>query len=135
MPAEFKDDAMRNFFRGKFEEFINGSNGHHRKKVLSECSSSVIEKADFAEEHTERRKCELEYVRSVGAGFAKVEEADVVIESSTGNHENLIDDDSSPVTDNFSTLHQDNREFSCSLFKREWKELKNTILITEKFAY
>ena len=25
MPAEFKDDAMRNFFRRKFEEFVNDS--------------------------------------------------------------------------------------------------------------
>ena len=53
MPAEFKDDAMRNFFRGKFEEFVNGSNGDKRKNVLRDHSSSAIEKADFAEEHTE----------------------------------------------------------------------------------
>ena len=107
MPAEFKDDAMRNFFRGKFEEFVNGSNGDHRKNMLIDYSSSAIEKADFGEVHTERRKCELEYVRGMSAGFDDVEEVEVPFESSTWNHDNLIDDGSTPETDNFSTLQQD----------------------------
>ena len=118
MPAEFKDDAMRNFYRGKFEEFVNGSNGDHRKNMLNDYSTSAIKKADFAEVHTERRKCELEYVRNVGADFADVE-LEVPIESSTGNHDNLIDDDSNPEIANFYTLQQGSKKFNCSLFKRE----------------
>ena len=86
---------------------------------MNDFSSSAIEKADFAEVHTERRKCELEYVRGVGAGFDHVDEVEVPFESSTWNHDNPIDDGSKPKTDNFSILQQDSREFNCSLFKLE----------------
>ena len=119
MPAQFKDNAMRSFFRGKFEEFINGSNSDHRRNLLNDYSSSAVEKADFADEHIERRKCELEYVRGMGSGFADVEEAEVSKKSSTGNPRNLIDVNLNPIGDKFFTLQQDRGGISCSLFKRE----------------
>ena len=65
MPAEFKDDAMRNFFRSKFEEFINDSvnfvkDSDNTRNSLIDKFSNGLENADFAAEHTERRKSELE---------------------------------------------------------------------------
>ena len=66
MPAEFKDDTMRNFFRAKFEDFVNGpvnftmKDGDHKWSFLSVSSCISVKNADFGEEHLERRKTELE---------------------------------------------------------------------------
>ena len=134
MPAEFRDDAMRNFFRVKFEEFVDTSGNlvmkdkDHRMNFLNSRSSRAPENADFAEEHLERRKIEIEYVKSRSTGFVDLEEAGGSCESSSGTHDKLIDDDSSKVTDEFFTLEKDGRGKYCSLFNREVDKAQKQIL-------
>ena len=64
----------------------------------------------------------------MGTGLTDIEEADVPIESSTGNHDKLIDDDSNPVTDNFFTLQQDSRGINRSLFQREVERARDQFI-------
>ena len=66
MPAEFKDEAMRNFFRVKFEQFRE-SGSKLGKKVTNLNLGGVQEKSiaqemDFAEEHLERRSVQEQYL-------------------------------------------------------------------------
>ena len=44
MPAEFNDDAMRTFFSGKFDEFVNGSANPNRKcdDNSKSCSTGLV---------------------------------------------------------------------------------------------
>ena len=69
MPAEFTDDTIRNFFRIKFEQFVNSSRGvavednNYSGSILSSQMSQVHENADFSKEHSKRREAELEYYR------------------------------------------------------------------------
>ena len=125
MPAEFKDDTMRNFFRVKFEEFVVGSvefvmkADAYRGSFLSDHSCNASQNADFAEEHLERRKAELEYVNGRSTEVADLEEADVQIESSKKKHFIVINGDSPPVAEDFFTLKEDDTGVNCSLFNRE----------------
>ena len=127
MPTEFKDDAMRKFFKAKFEEFVNDSvnplvnNGDHIRSSFPDCNSEALEKADFAEEHTERRKIELEYAKCNGTSFVDVQEADVSLESYTQNHDKLVSDDSHPVSDDIDKLHEDDSGINSSAFNHELK--------------
>ena len=71
MPAEFKNQAMRNFFRLKFEQF-NNIFGHEMKdadafgKILEDSRVSMREELDFALEHSERQRVEVEYLTANG---------------------------------------------------------------------
>ena len=64
MPAEFRDDTMRNFFRVKYEEFVDGTgNFLARDDDMKDNFSpgpnrSASGKVDFAKEHKERQKYE-----------------------------------------------------------------------------
>ena len=125
MPAEFKDDAMRNFFRRKFEEFVNDSvnpftkNSDHMSNFLTDCSSNASENADFAKEHTERCKIELEYTQCSDTSFLAVEEADVSMESPSEDHDKLLNDILPPISDNIGTLEEDGSGINYSAFNRE----------------
>ena len=59
MPAEFKDEAMRNFFRVKFEQFREGGSKLCKKKAhvnfLGVQEESIPQDMDFAHKHSERR--------------------------------------------------------------------------------
>ena len=85
MPAEFKDDTMRTFFRCKFEEFINDSvnsnikHGNRIRNFLSTRSSDAFENADFEEEHEERCKIEQEYAKCIGTSFIDAEKVDFLM--------------------------------------------------------
>ena len=89
MPAEFSDDIMRNFFRVKFEQFVDSSGSvimkddDHRVSFLNNRSTKAPEDADFAEEHLERRKAELQYCKSTSSGVVDQEESDIRMESSS----------------------------------------------------
>ena len=85
MPSEFKDDEMRTFFRAKFQQFVRSSENlimkdGHRKNIMNGPSCSTLENADFAEEHLERRKFQLEYARNGGIDLVDLEKANVLIE-------------------------------------------------------
>ena len=116
MPAEFKDDTMRNFFRVKFEDFVDGAvnftmkDGDHKRSFLSGSSYSSVEYADFAEEHFERRKTELEYVKSRVTDVVDLEEV---------NHDILVDYDSPIETGDFFTSKDDDKGVNCSFFNHE----------------
>ena len=86
---------------------------------MTDRSSRASEKADFAEEHTERRKIELEYAGCCSTSFVDQEEGDVSMQSSTENYDKLIDDDSHPISDDIGMLAEDGREISCLRFNRE----------------
>ena len=99
MPAEFKDDEMRNFYRVKFEQFLDNSvnlinmkDGDHSDSFWSGRNCGSLENADFAEVHQERRKAELEYSRGRHTTTDDLEETDVSTEPSRENHGKLIDD-------------------------------------------
>ena len=65
MPANFKDDAMRTYFRSKFEQFIGGvdrKNDHSCNNILGAITDIPLEDMDFPHEHSEKRRAELEYV-------------------------------------------------------------------------
>ena len=59
MPAEFKDEAMRDFFSVKFQQFRE--NGTYLIKKAADVNlvdiqiESYPHEMDFAEEHSERR--------------------------------------------------------------------------------
>ena len=131
MPAEFKDDAMRNFYRIKFEQFVGNSgnlimkDGHHSGSFLSCRRSNTVEGSDFAEEHLERRKAELEYARDRGSALVDMEEVDVPIQPSTKNdNKKLTDHDPLTLEDNFFTMEDDGRRFN-HLFNIEVKRAQN----------
>ena len=130
MPAEFKDDTMRTFFRCKFEEFINDSVNSHIKhgnrisNFMSTRSSDAFENADFEDEHEERCKIEQEYAKCIGTSFIDAEKADFSMQSSTENHDKLIDDDSPLISGDVGTLKEDGRGINRSLFKREVKRAR-----------
>ena len=116
MPAEFKDDTMRNFFRSKFEDFVNGpvnytmKDGDHKLGYLCGSSSSSVENADFAEEHFERCKTELEYLKGRGTDVVDLEKV---------NHDMFIDCESPPETRDFFAAKENDKGVSCSLFNQE----------------
>ena len=118
MPAEFRDSTMRDFFRVKFEQFADSSGSiimnddDYRGNISSDLSSTAPENADFAEEHMERRKAELQYDRSTDSEADDQEGPDKQIESSS--RENLP-----PVTIEFSKLKKDNRRISSPSFNQE----------------
>ena len=71
MPAEFRDDTMRNIFRVKFEEFVDGTgNFTGRDDDMKDFSPgpkrSALGKIDFEKEHIERQKYEYEYIKGTG---------------------------------------------------------------------
>ena len=125
MPAEFKDDAMRNFYRVKYQEFVDNTGNFslkiddHKEHFFDGRRRSVSENVDFAEEHLERRKVEREW--AIGTGVVSVEESDGEIGSPNGNHDTTIDGDSPPVTDDFFGLTKDGRRINCSRFDAEVK--------------
>lgn len=99
--------------------------GDHSGRFLSSRSCSTVEVSDFAEEHLERRKAELEYVRDRGSAFVDMEKVDVPIQPSTENdNKKLTDDDPLTVADNFFTMEDDGRRFN-HLFNREVKKAQN----------
>ena len=118
MPAEFSDDIMRNFFRVKFEQFVDSSGSvsmkddDYRGSFLNNRSTKAPKDADFAEEHLERRKAELEYSKSTSSGVIDQEESDIRIESSSKYA--LLQ-----TTNAFSTLQKDDKGISSSSFNRE----------------
>ena len=118
MPAEFRDDVMRNFLKVKFEQFANSSGSiimnddDYRRNNSSGPSSRAPENADFAEVHMERRKAELQYDRSRDSEADDQEEPDNQIESSSK-------DDLPPVKIEFSTLKKDDRGISSPSFDHE----------------
>ena len=63
---------MRKFLRTKFQQFVRSSGNlimkgdSHRESIMNGPSCSALENADFAKEHLERRKFELEYARNGG---------------------------------------------------------------------
>ena len=124
MPSEFKDDAMRNFFRLKFEEFIKSSGNFivedddRRGSFLSCGKYSASEEADFSEEHSARLQIKLDYARERGTDV-NLEDADVKIQSSSESNHVLIEDDLPPVTDDFFIFKGDGEGMNNSLFKRE----------------
>ena len=129
MPAEFKDDAMRKFFKVKFQEFVKDSvnlinDGDHIRNSLTDLNSDASEKAEFAEEHTERRKIELEYAKCNDTSFVDVEEADVSLESSNQNHDKLVNDDSHPISNDFDKVEEDGNGINSSAFNRELKRAR-----------
>ena len=130
IPAEFKDDARRKFFKGRFKEFVNDSvnpriyDGDHINSSLTDRYSNALEKADFAEEHRERREIELEYAKCNGISFVDVEETDVSLEFSTQNHDKLSNDDSHPISDDIDKLEQDGSGINSSAFNRELKKAR-----------
>ena len=125
MPAEFKDDTMRNFFRAKFDDFVNGpvnftmKNGDHKRSFLSGSSHSSVENADFVEEHFERRKIELEYLQGRRNDVSDREEV---------NHSMLIDYDSPTETGDFFAAKEDDKGVNCSLFNHEVERSQKKIL-------
>ena len=118
MPAEFKDDVMRNFFTVKYEEFINSSgvvimkDDDYRERLFSGQNSRAQENADFAEEHSERRKAQMEYDRDRCTEVNDQEEADAQIESSSTG-------DLPTVSNDFSTLEKGGRGINSPSFNSE----------------
>ena len=118
MPAEFRDDTMRNFFRMKFEQFVTRSasvimkDNNYSGSILRSREPRAEESADFAEEHWERREVELEYNRSRSNGVIDEEEADIKMKLSNKG-------DLPPVTTYFSTVQMDDRGIHCPSFNRE----------------
>ena len=118
MPAEFRDDTMRKFFRMKFEQFVTSSVGvimkdnNYRRSILWSREARAEESADFAQEHWERRKVELEYNKSRSNGVIDEEEADIKMEFSNKG-------DLPPVTTYLSTMEMDDRGIHCPSFNGE----------------
>ena len=123
MPAEFKDDAMRNFFRVKFEEFLGTAKScvmtdhDHDNNLFDVRSCSVSESVDFAEEHLERRKIELEYAKE--RGFVCVEDTEDEAEFPGGNHNTQSNGDSPAKADQFFGVKEEGRTMKCSHFSAE----------------
>ena len=133
MPAEFKDDEMRNFYRVKFEQFLDNSgnltimkDGDHSGSFWSGRNCGSLENADFAEVHLERRKAELEYSRGRHTNTDDLEETDVSTEPSRENHGQLIDDNLPAVTNYSSTLKEDGIRLN-HLFNCEVKRAQNNV--------
>ena len=67
MPAEFKDEAMRNFFRIKFKQFRE--NGSKLGKKVADVNMEHIQteriphEIDFSQEHLERKSLQHQYLR------------------------------------------------------------------------
>ena len=124
MPSEFKDDAMRNFFRFKFDEFVSSSanfimkDDDHRSSFLSFSKYSASGKADFSEEHSARREIELDYARGRGTDV-NLEDADVKIEFSSESNHVMVEDYLPPVSDDYFMLKGDGGGMTSSLFNRE----------------
>ena len=80
MPAEFKDDVIRNFFRVKFEQFVDNARNSITKdddyddKLSAGQSCSISENIDVVEEHLEGRKDELQC--SIATGFVCLKDAE-----------------------------------------------------------
>ena len=65
MPADFKDNTMRTYFRLKFEQFNKGNDRKDVdacKNMLPLNSDILQQNMDFPQEHCEKRKVELEYL-------------------------------------------------------------------------
>ena len=77
MPAEFKDEAMRKYFRVKFEQFRESGSALCTKEVevnfVGVQEESNPQEMDFAEEHSERRSVQQQYIRD--SSSAKKQEA------------------------------------------------------------
>ena len=118
MPAEFRDDTMRNFFMMKFEQFVTRSasvimkDNNYSGSILRSREPRAEESADFADEHWERREVELEYNRSRSNGVIDEEEADIKMKFSNKG-------DLPPITTYFSTREMDDRGIHCPSFNRE----------------
>ena len=91
MPVEFKDDAIRDFFAVKFEDFVNGEKAwiikddEHSENLIGCRSSSILEKVDFGEENLERRKFEQGCAKETGVVYKL--EVDAEAESPIANND------------------------------------------------
>ena len=94
--------------------------------MIDNCSNA-LENADFAAEHTERRKIELEYAKCNGRSFVDVAEADVSLVSDSKNHDKLTNDDSPPIYDDIGKLEEDRKEINSSAFNRKLKRARKHI--------
>ena len=118
MPAEFRDETIRNFYRVKFEQFAHSSGGFilkdnsYKGRFLSSRIFRAQKNADFAEEYKERREAELEYDRGRCKGVVDEEEADIEMELSSNG-------DLPPVMIDFSTEEIDDRGINNPSFDRE----------------
>ena len=123
MPAEFRDDTMRNFFRVKFEEFVYGTGSFIARDddIKDSFTPSPVRsasgKVDFAKEHLERQRYEYEYIK--GTGFVRLEEADVEVEYKVDDDGTGIDGDTPQMTENLFTLQEKNRGIICYRFNAE----------------
>ena len=122
MPAEFKDDAIRDFFRVKFEEFCNSSRRvmrsgeDHSENLFSSRRGSITGKADFAEEHLQRRKFELEYAKNSK------------LESTVVDDDRRSDDDSRSMTNDYFADKQEVKGVNCSQFNAEIERAEKNFL-------
>ena len=127
MPAEFRDETMRNFFRNKFEQFVNSSRGvtvedsNYSDSNLSVQKSRVHENADFLIEHSKRREAELEYYRGRCNGVVDDEESDIQMEISSKG-------ELPPATIDLSTKEMDDRGINSPIFNREFERAQKHVV-------
>ena len=98
----------------------------YRGSILSDRSFIAPANADFAEEHLERRKAELDYNRGRDFEVDNEEESENHMESSSK-------DDLPLVTSMFSTLQNNDRGISSPSFNREVDKAQK-FAVLEKFA-
>ena len=135
MPAEFKDETMRTFFRSKFEQFRHFSGNDMKEddaydKILDNIRDSVQEELDFALENCERQRIELEYLTANGlvdADESKVKTSSLLFQS--GRKSNF---ESQPTTSRITAEHDDSERNNLSDFNAAVERERNWFLDDKK---
>ena len=131
MPAEFRNDTIRNFFRIKFEEFIDNvgnfdvTTDDKKESFLCDRRHIIPEDVDFKEYYIEKRKIELEYIRKTDNSCS--EEVDVDVDS----QENKVDidvDGDSPMVTGYTCVPKKDGKRNCYRFNAEAEKAEKNCL-------
>ena len=157
MPADFKDDAMRQFYRHKFEQFEEFCDrGGEVVKDNKQDSFFEVDKlgvskgADFVEEHSMRRRVQLEYARD--NNFVGSEEGEVEHQPKPGSNVLSSNSYSVPMEECAFVVNSLSRRMDSSKFNDEaesarkhyldardvcltaWEVRNDTYLLVEKLC-